>query len=169
MNAGTASGWIDSALEIVHLVSLSGEERSLPKSELTYSYREQHYLRAGEIIWSATLQLQPEAPDQIKQRLADAVKRRKAAQPIELPSCGSVFRNPEGHNAWKLIADCGLRGLKQGGARISEKHCNFIVNEGGATRADVLFLIQTVKEKVYDRTGIQMQQEVILLEPKVLR
>ncbi|MGZ3695768.1 MAG: UDP-N-acetylmuramate dehydrogenase [Bdellovibrionota bacterium] len=169
MNAGTASGWIADALEEVEIISLRGTERSVKKSGLKYSYREQHYLEDGELIWAATFQLKQEDPEAIRARLAEQIKKRKAAQPIELPSCGSVFRNPEGKNAWKLIADAGLRGFSQGGASISEKHCNFIVNNGGAKREDVLFLIQTAKEKVYASSGVRLQEEVILLNGKVLK
>lgn len=165
MNAGTSSGWIEEVLLEVELLSLAGGERTLKKSQLKYSYREQHYMHKNEIIWSATMQLIPEAPEVIKARLVESIRKRKSAQPIELPSCGSVFRNPEGHNAWKLIADAGLRGVKVGGARISEKHCNFIVNEGGASKRDVLTLIQLAKDKVFQKSGIELQQEVILLEP----
>lgn len=168
MNAGTASGWIDSVLEEVEAVSLRGGSRKIPKSELKYSYREQHFLNEGEIVWSATLHLKIEDPKLIQARLVESVKKRKAAQPIELPSCGSVFRNPPGKNAWKLLSDAGLRGVSKGGARISAKHCNFIVNEGGAKKEDVLFLIQLAKDKVKETAGVDLQQEVILMEPKFL-
>ena len=162
MNAGTASGWIDKTLISVTAVDLKGGEREI--FELPFSYREQHFLKPSELVWSAKLRLVAGDPAEIKSRLAEASRKRKEAQPIELPSCGSVFRNPPGKNAWKLIADAGLRGFQKGGACISPKHCNFIVNNGGATKADVLFLIQTIKEKV----GPEMQQEVILMEPKYL-
>jgi UDP-N-acetylmuramate dehydrogenase len=168
MNAGTAVGWIAQALESVEALNLRGGERLVRGEGLRYSYREQHFLIEGDIVWAATLKLTSDDPSAIRARLAEAVKRRKAAQPIELPSCGSVFRNPEGKNAWKLIDEAGLRGLAKGGARISAKHSNFIVNEGGATRADVLFLIQTAKEKAYNQCGIRLQEEVILLSPKIL-
>lgn len=169
MNAGTASGWIEDALEEVEIVSLKGTTRTVKKSALKYSYREQHYLEEGELIWAANFQLKKEDPAEIKARLAEQVKKRKAAQPIELPSCGSVFRNPKGKNAWKLVADAGLRGFAKGGARISAKHCNFIVNEGGATREDVLFLIQTAKDSVYAASAVRLQEEVILLNGKCLK
>jgi len=168
MNAGTASGWIDSVIEEVEAVSVSGQSRKIPAEELKYSYREQHFLREGEIVWSATLQLREEEPAQILARLVESMKKRKAAQPIELPSCGSVFRNPPGHNAWKLIADAGLRGFARGGARISAKHCNFIVNEGGARKEDVLFLIEAARDKVKAMSGIELQPEVVVMEPRFL-
>jgi UDP-N-acetylmuramate dehydrogenase len=168
MNAGTAAGWIAEALEEVTVIDLRGTERKILKEALRYSYRQQHYLQPGEMIWSARLQLKSEEPKTVKMRLAEALKKRKAAQPIELPSCGSVFRNPEGHNAWKLISDAGLRGFAKGGARISEKHCNFIVNEGGATREDVLYLIRLAKEMVLAQSGVNLHEEVVLLDGKIL-
>jgi UDP-N-acetylmuramate dehydrogenase len=166
MNAGTASGWIDKAVERVVAVDLKGGEREI--DDLPFSYREQHFLKPSEIVWAATLRLKPGDPAEIKARLAEASRKRKEAQPIELPSCGSVFRNPPGKNAWKVIEEAGLRGLARGGACISPKHCNFIVNNGGAKREDVLFLIQAIKEKVRAHSGLEMQQEVILMEPRKL-
>lgn len=168
MNAGTASGWIDTVLLEVEVVNLRGGSRVIPKEELKYSYREQHFLKDGELVWSALLQLQKEDKETVTKRLADSMKKRKAAQPIELPSCGSVFRNPDGHNAWKLISDAGLRGISHGGAAISDKHCNFIVNNGGAKKEDVLFLIQLAKEKVYNKFQIKLHEEVIQMQPRYL-
>lgn len=168
MNAGTAAGWIDAALVCVEVTSLREGSRIIHKNDLKYSYREQHYLKAGELITGAVFQLKEEDPAAVKARLAESVKKRKAAQPIEMPSCGSVFRNPPGHNAWKLVADAGLRGHAEGGARISAKHCNFIVNEGGARREDVLALIRLAKEKVKAAAGIDLHEEVVLMEPKFL-
>jgi UDP-N-acetylmuramate dehydrogenase len=168
MNAGTAKGWIAEQLGEVTTFSFSQGVRTYSKPQLKYSYREQHFMGEDEIILSATLLLNPEPADTVKARLAQLIKQRKAAQPIELPSCGSVFRNPDGHNAWKLISDAGLRGKKIGGARISEKHCNFIVNEGGATQKDVLALIAEAKARVQEKFGITLQEEVVLLKPKLL-
>lgn len=169
MNAGTGVGWIESVLEAVEVLDLRGGERVVPKNELSYSYREQHYLKDGEMVWAATMQLKAEEPEVIRARLAEGVKKRKAAQPIEMPSCGSVFRNPEGTSSWKTIDSAGLRGFSKGGAQISPKHSNFIVNNGGAKCSDVLFLIETAKEKVFQQSGIKLQQEVILLSPRHLK
>lgn len=169
MNAGTAKGWIEQTLIQVETVSLKGTERTITKPDLKFSYREQHFLEPHELVWAATLELKPENPETIKQRLAEAIKKRKAAQPIELPSCGSVFRNPPNKSSWQCIEQAGLKGLKQGGAQISPKHANFIVNNGGATRADVLFLIETAQKAVYDKFKVQLQREVILMEPKTLK
>lgn len=169
MNAGTASGWIESSLESVELCSFEGKIRTLSKGDLQFSYRQQHFLKEDELVWAATLVLSKLDPEKIKASLAEAVRKRKAAQPIELPSCGSVFRNPDGKNAWKLIEEAGLRGIARGGARFSPKHCNFIVNEGSASREDVLFLIQLAKEKVYTLFGIELHEEVVLLSQRHLK
>lgn len=168
MNAGTGAAWIAQSLESVELVSLKGGERAVSGGELKFSYREQHFMEPGELIWAATFRLRNEGAEAVKARLAESIKKRKAAQPIEMPSCGSVFRNPEGTSSWKTIDAAGLRGFSRGGAQISPKHSNFIVNNGGATCADVLFLINTAKEKVFEHSGIRLQQEVILLTPKAL-
>jgi UDP-N-acetylmuramate dehydrogenase len=101
-------------------------------------------------------------------RIAESIQRRKQAQPIEMPSCGSVFRNPPGRQAWQVIDEAGLRGVQVGGARISPKHCNFIVNEGGATRADVLALIDLAKRKVKEKFNISLQEEVVIFSGRSL-
>ncbi len=168
MNAGTASGWIDSVLQSVTAVSLRGGERVIPKDELKYSYREQHFLRPDEIVYSAELLLPKGDPQALKAQLVESIKKRKLAQPIEMPSCGSVFRNPDGKNAWKLISDAGLRGFQKGGAKFSEKHSNFIVNVGGAKKEDVEYLIRLAREKVAEKFSVDLHPEVILLEPKFL-
>ncbi len=169
MNAGTGVGWIAQSLESVELLGLRGGERSVAGGDLKYSYREQHYMLDGEVVWSATLRLTADEPAVVKARLAESTRKRKAAQPIEMPSCGSVFRNPEGTSSWKTIDAAGLRGFKMGGAQISPKHSNFIVNNGGASCADVLFLIETAKKKVFENSGIRLQQEVILMSPRILK
>lgn len=168
MNAGTASGWVANNLQSVKAYSLTRGELAYAGEELTFSYREQHFLPQDAVILSAVFSLKPADPELIKKSIAESIQKRKQAQPIELPSCGSVFRNPSGHQAWKLIADAGLRGKKIGGARISEKHTNFIVNEGGATRADVLALIALAKEQVLAHSGIALQEEVIVFSGKLL-
>jgi UDP-N-acetylmuramate dehydrogenase len=168
MNAGSATTWIDEVVGSVEVVSLRGTERVVEKNALQFSYRKQLFLQEHELIWAASFRLTAEQPDLIKASLAEATKKRKAAQPIEMPSCGSVFRNPEGKNAWRLIEEAGLKGFAKGGARFSPKHSNFIVNEGGATKADVLFLIQLAKEKVYTSSGVQLHEEVVVLTPKFL-
>jgi UDP-N-acetylmuramate dehydrogenase len=135
---------------------------------LKFSYREQHFMKEDEIVTAATFQMQKANPEVIRRDLANSLRSRKAAQPIEKPSCGSVFRNPEGTSAWKLIDQVGLRGHAIGGARISQKHSNYIVNEGGAKMSDVLALIELAKERVKAQLGINLIEEVVVLKPRFL-
>ncbi len=160
MNAGTSRDWIESVLLSVETWSFSGGRRELLRSQLRFDYRENHFLGDDELVISAEIQLKRGAPEEIRVRLGEMARRRKEAQPIELPSCGSVFRNPSGHNAWKLIEEAGLRGMRKGGAEISAKHCNFIVNNGGATAADVRYLIDLAKDRVKERCGIELHEEL---------
>lgn len=168
MNAGTGLGWIQDRLEEVTSFSLSTGLHVHEKSSLRYAYREQFFLPEDGVILSAKLQLLSGDAPTIKAELVESVKKRKLAQPIELPSCGSVFRNPPGKNAWQLIADAGLRGHKEGGARFSEKHCNFIVNEGGACAADVASLVAMAKREVKAKCGVELQEEIVMLKPRYL-
>jgi UDP-N-acetylmuramate dehydrogenase len=93
--------------------------------------------------------------------MADLKSLRMAAQPLEFPSAGSVFKRPVGYFAGKLIEDCGLKGYSIGGAQVSEKHAGFIINRGGATAADVSALIAHIKKTVYERFGVMLEQEII--------
>ena len=93
-------------------------------------------------------------------QMEELLKRRKAKQPVELPSAGSTFKRPEGHFAGTLIEQCGLKGTRVGGAMVSEKHAGFIVNMGGATCTDVLSLIEEIQKTVLQQTGISLECEV---------
>lgn len=168
MNAGTDEGWVSQVVTEVRTFCLRSGLKKYPHEQLQYSYRRQEFLENSEIVLEAFFQLRPDAPEAIRQRIQESNKRRRAAQPIELPSCGSVFKNPEGKSAWKLIADAGLRGTTKGGAQISEKHTNFIVNNGGAKMHDVLFLIRLAKEAVSHQFGIELEEEVCQLQPQML-
>jgi UDP-N-acetylmuramate dehydrogenase len=162
MNAGAGTGWIDDFLLEAEAVDLRGGARFIKKDELRFTYRQQHFLKDSELIFAVILQGTSADPQVAQSKLADGLKKRKAAQPIEMPSCGSVFRNPEGTSAWKCIESVGLRGKKVGGARFSEKHCNFIVNEGGATQADVLNLIGEAKRLVKEKLSLDLHEEVVV-------
>ena len=101
-----------------------------------------------------------ERPDVTLEGIRDLLARRKSTQPIGLPSCGSVFRNPQGDHAARLIEQAGLKGMQIGGARVSDMHANFIINTGDATAADVETLIETVRERVAQQFGIELVHEV---------
>ena len=103
-------------------------------------------------------------PEDIKARMEELAAKRRASQPLELPSAGSTFKRPEGYYAGTLIDQCGLKGAQVGGAQVSEKHAGFLVNTGGATCADVLALIKKVQETVRERTGVELEPEVRVLK-----
>lgn len=168
MNAGTGEGWVDQVITGVRTFCLRDGLKEYKREALRYSYREQHFLAPTEIVLEAFFQLRADRPEAIKQRIQEGTRKRKDAQPLELPSCGSVFRNPPGAKAWQLIDAAGLRGTVKGGAQISEKHSNFIVNLGGAKMTEVLFLIKLAKEAVEHHSGVKLQEEVIVLEPRRL-
>ncbi|MCO5143399.1 MAG: UDP-N-acetylmuramate dehydrogenase [Oligoflexia bacterium] len=169
MNAGTRAEWVSEVLESIEIISLKGLERTVEKKDFSFSYRHQSILFADELVSSGFVRLKKVDKDNLKKNLVDMIQKRKRAQPIEMPSCGSVFRNPEGENSWRLIDECGLRGKIIGAAQISPKHSNFIVNLGGATKEDVLSLIQLAKESVKDRFGIDLVEEVKILEMRFLQ
>lgn len=168
MNAGTATGEIKDNLLGLETYSLRDGRKSYRKSDLKFSYRKNLFLSGEEIILSAVFELTQGQPQEINERIASSLKSRKSSQPLELPSCGSVFKNPTGKSAWKCIEEVGLRGHKVGGACISEKHCNFIVNLGGAKFSDVRALIELAKTEVKAKLKIDLQEEVIIPVPRCL-
>ena len=108
----------------------------------------------------ATFALTPDSPDAIRFAMDDFQRRREEKQPLEMPSAGSTFKRPEGYFAGKLIMDAGLRGAAVGGAQVSEKHCGFVVNAGGATAADVCALIEHIQSEVKRQFGVDLETEV---------
>ena len=114
----------------------------------------------GYLVLSAQLVLEPDDPEAVRARMEDLARRRAEKQPLELPSAGSTFKRPEGCFAGKLIEEAGLRGFRVGGAQVSEKHCGFVVNAGGATAKDVRRLIDEVQERVLASAGVLLEPEV---------
>jgi len=120
----------------------------------------------GRLVLAAVFRLRPMAPEQIRAREAEFQEYRRRTQPREHPNCGSVFQNPPGDFAGRMIERAGLKGRIVGGAQVSEKHANFIVNRGGATAANVLELIDLVRETVYQETGIRLQLELQIMDER---
>lgn len=162
MNAGSRGTWMDSIVESVTLlVPGSGLER-LRGAEIEWGYRRSGLPDRGVIV-EAVLSLRQADPARIRVEMERSLDRRKATQPLGMPSAGSVFTNPEGDSAGRLIEAAGLKGTRLGGARVSEVHANFIVNEGGATAADVVGLIQKIQMTVRDIHGIELTPEIRFL------
>jgi UDP-N-acetylmuramate dehydrogenase len=148
-------------LEAVRVLDADGRESVIPAAELGLAYRDSRFKRAREeLVLEATFHLEPADPDVIKARLDDIRRWRQAHQPLGLPSAGSVFRNPEGDSAGRLIEAAGLKGTRIGGAVVSEKHANFIVNDQKGTAADVRRLGDTVRAAVAESGGIELRYEI---------
>lgn len=167
MNAGTKSGEICGALTEVTAYDLAtGVTRTLSRTAMNYSYRSQKYLKPHEIVLRGKLKGELSEPKKVQNDVQSLLEARKKSQPIDKPSCGSVFKNPnqaEGIHAWKVISDIGLRGHRIGNAQISELHTNFIVNLGGARASDVRALIDEAKKRAQERLGIVLQEEVKII------
>lgn len=160
-NAGAHGADIAGALESVTLLRADGSEANEPASALAFAYRESRLKRsAGDLILTATFCLAPADPAAIKVRLNEIRRWRQEHQPLNQPSAGSVFRNPPGDSAGRLIDACGLKGAHIGGAAISGKHANFIVNSGGATASDVRRLAESARRTVAGKFGVELVYEI---------
>lgn len=157
MNAGTALGELEAVLVAVDGL-LGGASVRLARAELPMRYREGG-LPPGMIVTAVEVRVHEDGGEE-RAKIEHHLARRKATQPLDLPSCGSVFRNPPGDAAGRLIESVGLKGHRVGGAQISEKHANFIVNLGGATSADVMGCIRAAWDGVRRETGVRLTPEV---------
>ncbi len=164
MNAGAYGGEIkEVATGGADVLTAQGEFKHLDAEELDFGYRHSSVQDNDDIVLSATFTLQPGDPVAIQAQMDDLNARRAAKQPLELPSCGSVFKRPTGYFAGKLIHDAGLQGFQIGGAQVSTKHAGFIVNVGGATATNYMDVIRHVQETVLDKFGVVLETEVRIL------
>jgi UDP-N-acetylmuramate dehydrogenase len=166
MNANAYGGQLARVLEWVEVCTPAGAERRAPE-QLGFSYRNSN-LRSGEVVSRAGFKLRPGDPEEIRATMATMRKRRHEAQPKGIKTFGSTFKNPEderaeGRSAGQLLEAAGCRGLRQGGARFSEKHANFVENEGEATTAEVLALMAAGRRRVHERFGVELEPEVQVL------
>ena len=163
MNAGTYGGEMKDVLTEVTVMDEEGEIVTLPADKLELGYRTSIIKTAGYIVLEAKLQLKEGNPEVIRETMKDLTIRRTTKQPLEYPSAGSTFKRPEGYFAGKLIMDSGLAGYQVGGAQVSEKHCGFVINAGGATARDVRTLMDNVRDIVYKKYGVTLEPEVKFL------
>lgn len=164
MNAGAYKEDMASIVRDVKVITPRGEIITMKNSELEYSYRDSFLKRNKEYICiEATLELKYENKELIRNKMIDRRDRRISSQPVNMPSAGSVFRNPPNLSAGKLIEDLGLKGYTIGGAQISEKHANFIINKSNATYDDIISLIEYIKKKVKEKYDIDLilEQEIV--------
>jgi len=162
MNAGTPEGWIGQIVDTVTLFVPGLGLTLVHGRDVVWDYRRSGLAGRG-IILEATLRVTEGEPVRIRAEMERNLKKRKATQPMRLPCAGSVFVNPPGDSAGRLIEECGLKGVRLGGACVSTVHANFIVNEGGATAADVVGLIRKVRMTVKDGCGVDLRPEIRFL------
>nr|WP_303242817.1 UDP-N-acetylmuramate dehydrogenase [uncultured Blautia sp.] len=163
MNAGAYGGELKDVLKEAVVMTEQGEILTLPVEKLDMGYRTSRIKKAGYLVLEAKLVLEQGDMDKIRDITKDLTEKRVSKQPLEYPSAGSTFKRPEGYFAGKLIMDAGLRGYQVGDAQVSEKHCGFVINKGNATAADVLTLIENVREKVQEQFGVTLEPEVKFL------
>jgi len=165
MNAGAYGGEMAQVVLETSYLDCAGNPGIVRGKEHGFSYRNSIFSGAERFILGARLELKPGERAQIRADMARLSQQRRSKQPLEYPSAGSTFKRPEGHYAGALIEQCGLKGLFVGGAQVSEKHAGFLINRGGATCADMLRLMDKVRETVLRQTGVELEPEVrILLE-----
>jgi UDP-N-acetylmuramate dehydrogenase len=166
-NAGAHESDVAAILESASVLLADGTEARLARPDLDLSYRHSRFkggAGAGELVVAATFALQPASADEIKERLDDIRRWRQAHQPLGIPSAGSFFRNPAtGPSAGALIDQAGLKGLREGGASVSPKHANFLVNDGHGTATDIRRLGDRVRDEVERQFGVRLVHEVVFL------
>jgi UDP-N-acetylmuramate dehydrogenase len=172
MNAGTTAGEVKDLCVRVESVQLGKaaqssrlELKAHTMNEHSFSYRKNHFLNEGELVLSADFKFEAADPIEVAAKIKELYESRKRNQPVDLPSCGSVFKNPKatGLHAWQVVDRLGLKGHQIGMAQISPKHANFIVNLGGAKASDVKALIHLVQSRAFDELGIELELEVKIL------
>lgn len=164
MNAGAYNEDMSSIVKEIKVLTPNLEIKTMTNQELEYSYRDSFLKRNKEYIClEVTLKLEYKDKEAIKNKMIDRRNRRISSQPVNMPSAGSVFRNPPGLSSGKLIEDLGLKGYSIGGAQISEKHANFIINTGNATYDDIISLIEYIQKQVKKKYNIDLilEQEII--------
>src|SRR6201996_2224989 len=159
MNAGAYGGDLATVLDWVEIVTRTGEQRRLTATQVVFAYRHAA-LPAGAIVTQVRLRGIQGAQALIAARMAEIKTAREASQPVRARTGGSTFRNPDGMKAWELIDAAGCRGLTRGGAMVSEKHCNFLINTGSATAADIEGLGEEVRRRVLAATGVRLEWEI---------
>ena len=164
MNAGAYGGEMSHVVSRAYVMKSDGSESYwISKDEMKLGYRTSRFKNSQEIILEVEFKLDKKPKPEIKSLMDEYTERRNSKQPLTLPSCGSFFKRPEGHFAGALIQNSGLAGYSIGGAQVSEKHCGFLVNKGGATATDVLALKDFVQKTVKEKFGVDLEPEVRII------
>ena len=167
MNAGAYGGELKDVIESVVFLYVPDQGLyELPNADCQFAYRQSIFQKTGGcLILSAVIRLERDDPEAISSRMRELSEKRRAKQPLDLPSAGSAFRRPEGHYAAALIEDAGMKGFRLGNAQVSEKHAGFVVNRGGATSHEVYDLMKEVRNTVYRKSGVMLEPEIMILPP----
>ncbi|MBI5237171.1 MAG: UDP-N-acetylmuramate dehydrogenase [Deltaproteobacteria bacterium] len=159
MNAGAYGHEMKDIVEGVEVIGKKGQKGFLPKSELGFSYRKSE-IPKGAVVIRAHMRFKRASPEEIRERIREYTEKRKAAGKVSFPNAGSVFKNPEGKFAGRLIEEVGLKGERSGDAQVSEVHANYIVNIGMARAKDVLSLMALIRDRVYSQKGVVLEPEI---------
>ena len=165
MNAGAYGGEMRDVLESAEYVDKDGAIRTLSGDALGLSYRHSAFSDTDKLITSAVFRLTPGDGEAVRARMNELIEKRRASQPLDMPSAGSTFKRPKTGYAAALIDQAGLKGLSVGGAMVSTKHAGFVVNAGGATYSDVIELMREVRRRVYEFSGVLLEPEVKIIGP----
>ena len=160
MNAGAYGGEMSQVLKSVDVLTAEGEVLTIPVEEMKMGYRTSIVSRMDYVVLGAQLVLSRGSKEDIRAKMDELKEKRVSKQPLEFGSAGSTFKRPEGYFAGKLIEDAGLRGFRIGNAQVSEKHCGFVINRGGATAAEVAELMDHIIRRVEETSGVRLQPEV---------
>lgn len=163
MNAGAYGGEISNILQSCKVLTKDGEIETLSAKDLAFGYRHSAIQDSGAVVLSAKFALSPGNYEIINQEMGRLTHLRELKQPLEYPSCGSVFKRPVGHFAGQLISEAGLKGYRIGGVEVSEKHAGFMINVADGTARDYEDLIESVIEKVKEHSGVTLEREVRIL------
>ena len=166
MNAGAYGGEIKDIFVSAEVITSEGELLTKKSEDMAFTYRYSKLMDNGDIVTSAVFKLKKGDKSEIKAKMDELMGKRKAKQPIEYPSAGSTFKRPEGQFAGALIEQSGLRGYSVGAACVSEKHCGFVINKGGASAKDIMQVIKDVQNTVQQKTGFLLETEVRIIPAK---
>ena len=163
MNAGAYGGELSRIVTQVNVVNSEGGIMELDNETMEFGYRTSTIRNNSFTVTEVILRLEKGDRQQIRERMEELAARRREKQPLEYPSAGSTFKRPAGHYAGQLIMEAGLRGFQCGGAKVSDKHCGFVINTGNATAEDVRKLIREVQARVKDQFNVDLETEVLFL------
>ena len=163
MNAGTGDGDMGGVVGGVISVQSDGHVKRRDRKDLEFGYRKSEFQKNGEVIAEATFILQEEDPEKVRARIKAILDYRVKTQPLAIPSAGSVFKNPPGDSAGRLLDDSGCKGLRVGAAEVSRIHANWIINENGASAQEIWRLVSLMRDRVLDRAGVRLEIELELV------